>query len=344
MRHKRQIETRSALPIETRNEDEGRIRSTRPRGRRRAAHRRRAVPHRHRGAADHRAPRITERLDEIDARTQRPGGSSAATTRCRSSAAPSPASCASAASALRRRGARPAGRRRHGGRLSRARRVRGRSGEGHRRGSPDPPGGPRRQHVGRLRHPAEAHRPHRRRIGSARPRIAPETGPTYGQLEIPVHEMACYVDVSNRLLEDAAVNVEDEVAFDLAEEFGRLEGVAFVNGDGVKKPVGVMAAAGVPTASTATRRTCSADALITLMYALPAVYRNSGAWMMNGTTLATVRKLKDGQGNYLWQPAIRRPAGNDPRPPGDRGRRHGRRRRRRRPDRLRRLRPRLPHL
>ena len=47
----------------------------------------------------------------------------------------------------------------------------------------------------------------------------------------------------------------------------------------------------------------SADALITLFYAMPATYRNRGAWVMNGTTLAVVRKLKDGNGNYLWQPS-----------------------------------------
>lgn len=47
----------------------------------------------------------------------------------------------------------------------------------------------------------------------------------------------------------------------------------------------------------------SADALITLMYALPATYRNAGVWAMNGTTLGVIRKLKDGQGNFLWQPS-----------------------------------------
>src|SRR5690606_34279114 len=47
----------------------------------------------------------------------------------------------------------------------------------------------------------------------------------------------------------------------------------------------------------------SADALISMLYSLPGIYRNRGTWAMNGTTLATVRKLKDGNGNYLWQPS-----------------------------------------
>lgn len=136
----------------------------------------------------------------------------------------------------------------------------------------------------------------------------PETGSTYGQVEIPVHEMACYVDVSLRLLEDAAVNIEAEVAFDLAEEFGRLEGAALVNGNGVKKPVGFIsdtAVAYTPTGSASSLGTDPADKLIEFIYAMPAFYRNNGVWMMNGNTLATIRKLKDGQHNFLWQPSFR---------------------------------------
>ncbi len=68
-----------------------------------------------------------------------------------------------------------------------------------------------------------------------------------------------------------------------------------------------MTDAGVADSLNGHATNLQADALITLMYALPAVYRNRGAWMMNGTTLATVRKLKDGQGNFLWQPSY--PAG-----------------------------------
>ncbi len=132
----------------------------------------------------------------------------------------------------------------------------------------------------------------------------PKTEPTYGQLEIPTHEMACYVDVSRQLLEDSAVDLEAELAMDFAEEFGRLEGEAFVNGDGVKKPGGLMADAAVPTVSNGHATVIQPDSLITLMYSLPAQYRNRGAWLLNSTTIATVRKLKDGQGNYLWQPAF----------------------------------------
>jgi HK97 family phage major capsid protein/HK97 family phage prohead protease len=130
------------------------------------------------------------------------------------------------------------------------------------------------------------------------------TGSTYGQIEIEVHEVACYVDVSNKLLEDAAVDIAGEVAFDLAEEFGRIEGVAFVSGDGVKKPMGFMSDANINYTAGGDASAVKADGLIDIFYALAPAYRQRGTWMMNGSTLAAVRKLKDGQGQYLWQPAL----------------------------------------
>jgi HK97 family phage major capsid protein len=136
-----------------------------------------------------------------------------------------------------------------------------------------------------------------------------ETGSTYGQTTIPVDEAACYVDVSQRLLEDAAINVEAEIGSDLSEEFGRLEGAAYVVGDGHKKPLGFLDASSELsyTASGGASSFASsnpADAFITLMYALAPAYRANGVWMMNGLTIAAVRKFKDTAGQYLWQPPI----------------------------------------
>ena len=133
------------------------------------------------------------------------------------------------------------------------------------------------------------------------------TGSTYGQLEIAVHEMGCYVDVSQRLLEDSAININAEVGYDLGEEFGRLEGEALLNGDGAKKPLGLMKAEGIAfigTGNASSLGSAPADKLIDLVYSLKPAYRASGVWMLNGATLAVIRKLKDGQGNFLWQPSI----------------------------------------
>ncbi|MBI5260260.1 MAG: phage major capsid protein [Bradyrhizobium sp.] len=130
------------------------------------------------------------------------------------------------------------------------------------------------------------------------------TEPSYGQLRIPVNEAACYVDVSNQMIEDAAVDIAAELALDLAEEFGRLEGAGFVSGDGNKQPLGFMADADVPSVSSGLAANIDPDSLIDALYALAPYYRNRSAWMMNGTTLANVRKFKSGDGQYLWQPSI----------------------------------------
>lgn len=135
----------------------------------------------------------------------------------------------------------------------------------------------------------------------------PETQPAYGMIDIPVHELACFIDVSNAMLEDAAFNVESELATDLAEEFGQKEGAAFISGDGVKKPSGLLADTGIPftkTGNASTLGSAPADKLIEIFYAVKAMYRNRGVWMMNGTLLSDVRKLKDGEGNYLWRPGL----------------------------------------
>jgi HK97 family phage major capsid protein len=135
-----------------------------------------------------------------------------------------------------------------------------------------------------------------------------ETGSTYGQVEIPVHEAACYVDVSLKLLEDSAVNIESELAFDIAEEFGRMEGEVFVGGNGVKKPLGFLngGLATTPSGNASTLGATPADLLIDHLYSMPKAYRQSGVWMMNASTLASIRKLKDGTtGVYLWQPSYR---------------------------------------
>ncbi|MBK5958584.1 phage major capsid protein [Rhodoplanes elegans] len=128
--------------------------------------------------------------------------------------------------------------------------------------------------------------------------------PAFGQLEVPVRELNTYVDVSNQLLQDSGASAEAEVRLALADDFGKKEGAAFVSGDGVLAPMGFMSDATIAYTANGHATNLSADALITLMYALPALYRNRGSWLMNGSTLATIRKLKDGQNNYLWQPSF----------------------------------------
>ena len=133
-----------------------------------------------------------------------------------------------------------------------------------------------------------------------------ETSPAYGLDEIVAQEMATFVDISNQLLDDSAIDLEAEIRSDLAEAFGKLEGTAFVLGDGVGKPEGILStSANVTQVSTGNATLVTADSLRTVLYGLPGFYRRRSTWMMNGTTLGNIAKLKDGNGQYLWRPGLR---------------------------------------
>ncbi|TWB19205.1 phage major capsid protein [Nitrospirillum bahiense] len=127
----------------------------------------------------------------------------------------------------------------------------------------------------------------------------PETEVKYGQQTFNVRELGTYVDVSLSLLEDAAVDVAAELASEFAEAFGVTESQAFVNGDGALKPMGFMADPSLSYTPGGDASAVKADGLIDLFHALKPAYRQNGVWLMNSTTLAAVRKLKDSQGRYL---------------------------------------------
>ncbi|MGY4800154.1 phage major capsid protein [Teichococcus aerofrigidensis] len=134
-------------------------------------------------------------------------------------------------------------------------------------------------------------------VGEIQPR--PETTVTFGQNRYEVREIACWVDVSNAMLEDSAFDVAAELSFEFAEEFGRAEGAAFVNGDGVLRPFGFMTDPTIPTVASGSAATFGADSLLDLYHAIPSAYRANAVWAMNSNTLAQARKLKDTTGNYL---------------------------------------------
>ncbi len=129
----------------------------------------------------------------------------------------------------------------------------------------------------------------------------------FGMLEVPVDKITTFVDISSELLADSAGQAEAEVRLALAEDFGKKEAAAYVNGTGAKQPQGFMSNPDILHTVNGHAANLSTDKLIDLLYALPAAYRNApGArWAMNGTTLAAVRKLKNGTtGEYIWQPAL----------------------------------------
>ena len=136
-----------------------------------------------------------------------------------------------------------------------------------------------------------------------------QTAETYGQLEIPCNEMAVFIDITNRLLEDAAFDMQQEFSMDLATEFDRLEGAAFVSGSGIGQPEGLLtnnlvASANSGSAATIADANGQANGLIDAFYGLKPYYRGRATWLLNGSTLAAVRELKDNQNRYIWQPSL----------------------------------------
>ena len=124
----------------------------------------------------------------------------------------------------------------------------------------------------------------------------------YGMLEIPVNKLTAVTIVTVEMLADAAFNMDTEINADIVETFGQLEGAAFVNGNGVKKPSGFMDNADISVRNSGVGNAITADSLILISGDLKDGY--NGSYVMNRRTLATIRTLKDGQGQYLWQNGI----------------------------------------
>lgn len=135
------------------------------------------------------------------------------------------------------------------------------------------------------------------------------TGLTYGLEEFPTHEMYALVDVSEQMMEDSEFNLEEELQLEFSEQFAVTEGAALVNGDGAGKPEGLLQHADVAetvsgSAGSIADASGQADGLIDLYHGLKTAYAVNGTWLLNRATLSEVRKLKDGQNNYIWQPGL----------------------------------------
>jgi HK97 family phage major capsid protein len=129
---------------------------------------------------------------------------------------------------------------------------------------------------------------------------AQSTTPSYGAIDVPINDARCYVDVSNSLLEDAAINIEEELAMELAREFARLEGAAFISGTGVKQPTGLLTSPAINYVAGGDAGDIPPDAIVNLPFALPAAYAQNGVWLMCRSTMSAVRKLKDSVNRYLF--------------------------------------------
>jgi HK97 family phage major capsid protein len=146
----------------------------------------------------------------------------------------------------------------------------------------------------------------------------PLTNPVIDRIQIRLHELSAMPRASQRLLEDSAFDVEGWLAERIAQKFARAEAAAFVGGDGADKPRGLLDHDIEPDADAewgelgyiATGEAgdfdpdAPADALVDLVYALDAGYRANATFVMNSKTAGAVRKMKDGDGRFLWSDSL----------------------------------------
>ena len=138
--------------------------------------------------------------------------------------------------------------------------------------------------------------------------------PTIERISIRLHELSAMPKASQRLLDDSAFDVEGWLAGKIATRFVRAEAAAFISGDGVDKPKGILlpgkvanaswawgSLGYVPTGAAADFATTNAsDCIVNLVYALGADYRANGTFLMNSKTAGAVRKMKDADGRFMW--------------------------------------------
>ena len=126
--------------------------------------------------------------------------------------------------------------------------------------------------------------------------------PHFDQKTIDAFKLTDLVKVSIELLQDSMFDLESYIAAEFARAFGIAEEEAFCVGTGTGQPTGIFTANGGQVGVD--NATLSADELISLVYALKSPYRRNAKFLMNEKTVSTIRKFKDGNGVYLWQPSL----------------------------------------
>lgn len=140
------------------------------------------------------------------------------------------------------------------------------------------------------------------------------TNPTFGLIRIPIHTVMARTDLSRNLLEDSAFNLLDVMSGLFAEAMAIDEDAQFLTGQGSGTPYGVLGnlatgaqaapVTGVTAVVSGNASQITADGLYDLVYTIASQYRRNAVFVMARLTQRDVRKLKDGNGQYLWQPGL----------------------------------------
>ena len=131
-----------------------------------------------------------------------------------------------------------------------------------------------------------------------------ESNPTFEQKAIDAFKLTDLVKVSTELLQDSYFDLESYIAAEFARAFGAAEEEAFCVGTGTGRPTGIFTASGGTVGVNTSGTSITVDNLIDLIYALKSPYRRNAKFLMKDITVSALRKLKDNNGAYLWQPSV----------------------------------------
>ena len=126
---------------------------------------------------------------------------------------------------------------------------------------------------------------------------------TFDQILLDSHKLHVAIRVTEELLYDNAFGLENYIITQFGKALANAEEDAFLNGDGVGKPLGLFAASGGGQIAETLTAAIKADDIINLVYALKRPYRKNASFIMNDKNIAVIRKLKDNNGAYIWQPS-----------------------------------------
>lgn len=126
---------------------------------------------------------------------------------------------------------------------------------------------------------------------------------TFSQILLDAHKLHVAIKVTEELLYDNAFNLEGYILDQFGKALGNAEEDAFLNGDGTGKPLGLFAETGGGTVAGTLTAAIKSDDMLDLVYALKRPYRKKASFIMNDKTLSSLRKLKDNNGAYIWQPS-----------------------------------------
>lgn len=134
-----------------------------------------------------------------------------------------------------------------------------------------------------------------------------ESDDSFTQVTLSPHKVGTLMKVSEELLQDSVFDLENYIAKEYGRRIGAAQEDAFINGNGSGKPTGMLnGTGGAGTAvTTAAADKITSDEVLDLIYGLKSVYRKNGVLLMNDSTVKVLRQMKDGQGQYIWQPGLR---------------------------------------